>query len=439
MRALFLVCLFACGEHAAPKETTSPPPPPPANGSGAKGSDVTVVVPADAAVVPIDAAPVVEKKPGYDFIADIRALYRVVGCGHLDEPLPDALTHGDADRAAKLAKVIDHHCKELKPQMDKYRDEYFGKAREWFVAHEPADLPKTVVYGFGGGDLVSALVAFPNATAITTISLELSGDPRKYASLTPEQLDSALAAFRHDIGLLIGVGSNLSTNLSAQQRSQIAAQLSSHLLGMATGGYEPVAARFFAIDDNGAIHYFEKDEIDADQKSGKSLSGSWKSPAFAQSFYNVEVEYTAPNDPTIRVFRHIGWNLGDEYLKQHTGLLAHLASLGQVAICVKGGSYLLWHDDFSMFRQYMIDHGQWMVTDSTGLAPAYVDSAVFQQDAYGQFDGPPTGWKFETLDGTKASRSFRKLWASPKDKMPFRFGYLDKNGHNHIVITTRKK
>src|SRR6185436_13728021 len=123
------------------------------------------------------------------------------------------------------------------------------KAREWFVAHQPADLPTTVVYGFGGGDLVSALVAFPTAKEITTVSLELSGDPRKIRDLSAGDLDNDLSGFRHDIGGLILVGSNLSTNLSDQQRSHVAAQLSSHLLGMSTAGYEPVSARYFAIDD----------------------------------------------------------------------------------------------------------------------------------------------------------------------------------------------
>ena len=420
-----LAVLVACGDSRSSRDAT-----------GSAAPAVAVARP-DAAPAPAP-TPVQKGKPGQDFIAEISALYRVVACGHLDQPLPESLTHGDADRAAKLQRVVDRHCKALQPHMEKYRADYFGKARAWFVEREPKDLPKTVVYAFGGGDLVSALVAFPDATEITTISLELSGDPRKLGALTPEQLDSALAGFRKDIGLLIDVGSNLSTSLSDQQRSAIAAQLSSHLLGMATGGYEPVSARYFSLDDSGAVHYFTKEEIDADAKPGASLSGSWKAPSFAQSFYNVEIEYRAPNDPTVRTFRHIGWNLGNDYLRKHGNLLAHLDAKGKVAICVKGASYLLWIDEFSLFRQYLLDHLAWMVTDSTGVAPVFVDPGKFQQDAYGRFDGPPTGYGFEGLSGSKADVAFRKLWASPKEKMPFRFGYLDRNHQNHVVLTRPK-
>jgi hypothetical protein len=374
---------------------------------------------------------------GADFSRQVQLLFQVVACG-ADGALPTGLEKGDAAKDGKLKASVGEHCSSLRPYIDKFRTAYFDKARAWFVEHEPKNLPKTVVYPFGGGDLITALVAFPDATEITTISLELSGDPRKLGALTPEQLDAALAGFRKDIGLLIDVGSNLSTSLSDQQRSAIAAQLSSHLLGMATGGYEPVSARYFSLDDSGAVHYFTKEEIDADVKPGASLSGSWKAPSFAQSFYNVEVEYRAPNDPAVRTFRHIGWNLGNDYLRKHGNLIAHLDAKGKVAICVKGASYLLWIDEFSLFRQYLLDHLAWMVTDSTGVAPNFVDSARFQQEAYGRFDGPPTGYGFEGLGGSKADVAFRKLWASPKDKMPFRFGYLDRNHQSHIVITRPK-
>ena len=293
------------------------------------------------------------------------------------------------------------------------------------------------MYEFGNDDLVSALVAFPDATEITTVSLELAGDPRKVDQLSPDQLANELAEFRREIGGLIWVGSNLSTNLSGQQGLHIAAQLSSHLLGMATGGYEPVSARFFALDDDGAIHYFEQDEVDADKKSGHSLSSQWRDPAFAQTFGNVEITYRAIGSTDTRVFRHIGWNLGNDYLTKHTGLIKHLETKGMVAILVKGASYLLWLDDFSMFRQFLIDHLAWMITDSTGLAPNYADAAgTLEQVAYGKFDGPPSA--VGGMAGKPGDKACRKKWAASTEKMPFRFGYLDAVGHAHTMITTRK-
>lgn len=94
-----------------------------------------------------------------EFIDDAKLLYRVAACG------------GETPVDAALQKTVDHHCKLVMDRIAKFRTLYFDKGRAWFDKVEPANLPTTVVYPFGGGDLLSALVAFPNATEITTISL----------------------------------------------------------------------------------------------------------------------------------------------------------------------------------------------------------------------------------------------------------------------------
>ncbi len=389
--------------------------------------------PADAAVAAIGSSATssigASSGSGVEMIDSAKLIFRVVACGG-DGPLPDAMSHGDAALAAKLQKIVDAHCAALKPYMDKFRAEYFDTARKWFVAHEPKDLPTTVVYPFGGGDVVSALVAFPDATEITTMSLELAGDPRHLTDLSPADLEKSLHAFRVEIGALIWVGSNSSINLSDQQRNAIPAQLSSHLLGLATGGYEPTSVRYFVLADDGAIHYLDQSELDADTKNGKSLRGNWKSPAFAQSFANVEVRYRKIGETTERVHRHIAWNLANDNLVAHPEVLKHLEAKGKVSICVKGASYLLWLGDFSTIRKYLLDHLVWMVSDSTGIPPNLATG--MHQEAFGTFDAPI----IDKVEGRREDFASRKLWAATKQPMPFRFGYLDKHNHKHVMITT---
>src|SRR3954471_19890150 len=96
---------------------------------------------------------------GVDFIEDAKLLYRVAACGNADQPLPEALTRGDEKRTKELSKVVDRHCKRILEYMGKFRTQYFDKGRAWFDEVVPKDVPATVVYPFGGGDLISALVA----------------------------------------------------------------------------------------------------------------------------------------------------------------------------------------------------------------------------------------------------------------------------------------
>ena len=406
--ALSLLVLAAC--HGATADTSAPPVPLPVSAPSPKSEVRSPTSPAE---------------PGADFIADAKLLYRIAACG------------GEAPVDAALQKIVDHHCKVITDKLDKFRTVYFDKGREWFDKVEPKDLPKTVVYPFGGGDLLSALVAFPDATEITTVSLELAGDPRRLRTLTPAQVDASLGALRAEIGGLISVGSNTSSNLSAQQQNDLPGQVSSFMLGLVAGGYEPVSMRYFTLDDAGEIHYLEQAEIDAMDKEAaahrpKSLKHDWQSPNFSAAFANVELRYRKIGEQTIRVHRHIAWNLGDSYLQTHPQLIRHLEKKGQVTVLVKGASYLLWRGDFGRIRDYLLDHLAWMLSDSTGIPPSYAHSAGMVQETYGYYDGA----FLEGAQDSKADEAFVDLWKSQRRRsLPFRFGYVDKDKQAHLLVT----
>jgi hypothetical protein len=428
--------------HATPPAAAEPARPAPAGSApgSANGSAAPAATGAAPGATNGSAAPATTAAAtapaGVDFIDDAKLLYRVAACGGADTPLPDALSGGDAKLAARLDPIVAHHCKAILSRMTEFRTTYFEKGRTWFDAVVPRDVPRTVVYPFGGGDLLSALVAFPDATEITTISLELAGDPRRLRTLSPDALERSLAGLRSEIGGLISVGSNTSENLSHQQRNDLPGQVSSFLLGLVAGGYEPVAMRYFTLDDTGAIHYLGQAEIDAlDHQARKghtrSLKHDWQSPNFSQAFSHVEIQYRKPGEDTVRVHRHIGWNLGDPYLGKHPEVIRHLEHKGAVTMLTKGASYLLYRGDFSVIRGYMLDHLAWMLSDSTGIPPAFTRKAGMVQDTYGHYTGA-------FLEGTDEHHddAFIELWRSQKTRrLPFRFGYVDKDKQAHLVVT----
>lgn len=429
-------------EPGAPRVTASaaaeagqPAPPAPARDSSAppSGSGAAAVPAAPAA--PIEAPAAVGQ--GADFIDDANLLYRVAACGGAEAPLPSILSNGDGKVSAKLDRIVEHHCKQILSRIAEFRAAYFEKGRGWFDDVVPKDLPRTVVYPFGGGDLLSALVAFPDATEITTISLELAGDPRRLRTLAPAAIERSLEALRTEIGGLISVGSNTSENLSNQQRNDLPGQVSSFLLGLVAGGYEPVAMRYFTLDDTGAVHYLDRAEIDEiDQQARttrpRSLKYDWLPPTFSHAFANVEIQYGKPGDPQLRVHRHIGWNLGDAYLAKHPQVIRHLEKKGAVTMLTKGASYLLHRGDFSVIRGYLLDHLAWMLSDSTGIPPTYAGPAGMIQETYGHYAGA----FLESAQANRHDDAFVALWHAQKPRrLPFRFGYVDKDKQAHLVVT----
>lgn len=400
----------------------------------AASAAVVAKVEADAAI-PAATPPVgAPSTGGVDFTADAKLLYRIAACGGTD-PVD-----------ASIQKIVDRHCKRINENLAKFRAQYFEKHRAWFDEVVPKDAPKTVVYPFGGGDLISALVAFPDATEITTISLEQAGDPRRLKTLKPNVLDMSLGALRVEIGGLISVGSNTSENLSKGQRNELPGQVSSFLLGLVAGGYEVTSMRYFTLTDDGAIKYVEQSDIDAadaklrknpedGKKDGKTLKHDWLNPNFSDAFQHVEIQYKKPGESTVRVHRHFGWNLGDEYLKKNGQLLRHLEAKGKVTVLTKGASYLLWRGDFSLIRNYMLDHLAWMLSDSTGIPPVYAKKAGMVQETYGAF----TGAFLEGAQASNTEQSMIELWAKQKRrKLGFRFGYVDANKQAHLMVTRPK-
>jgi hypothetical protein len=75
-----------------------------------------------------------------------------------------------------------------------------------------------------------------------------------------------------------------------------------------------------------------------------------------------------------------------------------------------------------------------MISDSTGLPPRIAGPAGFTQETYGTFDGPSPFGDPDKRD----SDDLKKLFASqPSRDLPFRYGYPDKDGHAHMVVTRR--
>ena len=188
-----------------------------------------------------------------DFISDAKVFYRVAACGGTEPPPPEL-----------DAKVIEKHCAEMQKRYEYLQKNYIEKARAFFAPLQPADLPKTVVYPFGGGDLLSALITYPNATEITTISLEHAGDPTRLAKLTKKaQLAQSLSDFRAAVEGLMSLHDSTSENMRKLEMGGIPGQLSFHMVGMTANGYEPVSLKYFTLNEDGSIKYLTQADIDA--------------------------------------------------------------------------------------------------------------------------------------------------------------------------------
>jgi hypothetical protein len=359
-----------------------------------------------------------------DFDADAKLMYRAVACAG-DAPLPAELD----------ARIIDAHCKQVQPWYAMVQTRYVGPATELFRAVRPAGLPATVVYPFGGGDLMSALITYPDAVEITTISLEHAGDPTRLTAATPRQLKSALGVYRGAARALLTNHDSASENMQKLERGAVPGQLSFFITALAALGYEPVGLRFFTIQPDGALHYLDATEVtDLAGTRAKRKKSSWVDTDFSVAFTNSELTFRKVGDPKapLVTHRHIAANLANDAFPG-SPLAKHLEAKGKVATMTKAASYLLWLSSFSGIRDYLLANSAWMISDSTGIPPRHARRAGFVQTTYGVFKGSYLG------ASAAENEAFRKLWTSqPRRKLRFRYGYPDSEGNVHLMITAPK-
>jgi hypothetical protein len=368
-----------------------------------------------------------------DYGPQVRALFRVGACGS-DEAIPERFQ----------ARAINAHCKEMARVYASYKRSWADKAEAFIAGLRPPDAPKTVVYPFGGGDLTSALVVFPDATEITTISLEAAGDVRAIDSIKNAMLVTDLDAIGHDIQRLYYAAHSTTQSLQQASHSRIPGTLMMALAGLAVHGMEPVALRYFDINADGTLRYLSNEELDSraaefeaatkDRKRPKKTKHYWyeqESP-----FSNVEIQYRPRGDAKapLRTYRHIIANLDDSHMAEDGRVLEHLKRKGKVSVMTKAASFLLWYDDFTKIRNYLLANIAWMVSDASGIPPSYAGPAGYEQITYGEFTGP-----YFIIDDKNTRGEFVKMWKTqPKRPLPFRFGYPDAEKHNHLMITRPK-
>jgi hypothetical protein len=325
-----------------------------------------------------------------------------------------------------------------------YRKAWADEAKAFISELRPKDLPRTVVYPNGGGDLSSALAVYPDATELTTISLEAAGDVRVMDTIKSAKLDGDVDSIGNEIRRLYQSAHSTTKSLQAASHSELPGTIMFALAGLTVHGMEPVALRYFDIEPDGSLTYLTNAQLEeraaefAAKKLGtsppKKITHYWYEQISA--FANVEIQFRPRGDAAapVRTYRHIVANLDDSHMTADDRVLRHLRGKGKVSVMTKAASFLLWYDDFTQIRDYLLHNIAWMISDASGIPPSYAGPAGFEQLTYGEFTGP-----YFIIDEKNTRAEFVKLWkAQPHRELPFRFGYPDNANHNHLMITRPK-
>ena len=332
--------------------------------------------------------------------------------------------------------MVDGHCKSVAAAVTAWKTKWRTPAAPFFADLLKGGYPSTVVYPFGGGDLLAALAVYPNATDYTTLSLEGMGDPRPITKLTaPKPLAAALAKLGTLFDMNLSWAWNTTIQLSidsSDTKDTLPGILSLTLVALDANGYEPIAARFFKLGPDGKIIYLTQADVDAWDAAKHDASRKATNSVQRGDLIDIEIYFRSKGDPKapVKVFRHIAADLSDDALAKDRSALAYLETKHDIAAITKAASYLLWKPSFGNIRDYLLQHMKLMVSDDTGIPPRYAHEKNFTEEVFGSYLG--AHFDFANHD---VAKEMVKLWSdSPSRPLPFRFGYYDNRGHSHLLF-----
>ena len=367
------------------------------------------------------ASPALAEGPA-TFDRELSHLRRLVAC--------DTRVQGVTPPDKVSLKSVDASCKKVKTQVGRFKKRWLDKARPFLAELVPSDVPSTVVYPFGGADLLTALTTYPNLELLTTMSLEWVGDPRSILKLDANEFKRNLAAQHAFLIKLFQVNHNRTVDLQELNQSPIPAPLVFGLTALDLLGYEPISARWFRLADDGTVNYLTAAEIAAFD----ATPGGKRQKERNEFFAHMELSFRKSGDASAKtqVWRHMRVNLGDDQLSR-SPVIKYLGNQGKIAAMTKAASYLIWREDFSVIRNYLLDNMVWMISDTTGITPYEAAEKGFVQETWGTFQG-------NMFAGSKrGENAMIELWKTNSERaLPFQYGYPDKNENDHMMVTRKR-
>lgn len=333
------------------------------------------------------------------------------------------------DRLFCEGRASDASCRKLAASIARYRKRYLAPMRKWLAPRRPDTLPPTLLYPFAGGDLVSAVTAFPEQRRYVHLSLEHGGPPEPLQGLAPGQIRRARRRLHWMANKLLSLGESFSDDLQVQEATRLPGVLPLLLVGLRVHGGQVTGLAYLRLTEKGRLEPYTREELRAEAPRARRRFTTWKDPRFSKRYSHLELRFRLPGDTTDRRVIHVSANLADAGLKRTPGVARFLSSIGPHALMIKASSYLLWTGGFSRIRKLAFADAAFALSDFTAPIPRWLRAHGFSFEAHGRYDCV----RNPKLRGS--AKPWVRVFEKPETpKIPFRWGYVDCHGHNHIVI-----
>ena len=207
----------------------------------------------------------------------------------------------------------------------------------------------TLIYPFGGPDMLFAMTFFPNKKDYVLMGLENPGGLCKPDQLTDDEIHQYLDSLMVSMRYLNKFGFFIAADMAKDFRNKnMDGTLHVVLYTLALNNCTITSHRNIYIDDRGEV-------LDND--------GTPKSHPFGW-----ELQFRKPGDPRTRSVKYIKMDLSDVMMKGKMEFPFFLNSVKNKTCYLKSASYLMQSEEFKIVRKLFLEQFDYILQDESGFA-----------------------------------------------------------------------
>jgi hypothetical protein len=283
-----------------------------------------------------------------------------------------------------------------------------SKIRAWSAVNIAAPRP-AMFYMFSGPDFLYADAFFPKATTYVLAALEPVGTVPDLA-----RLRGSTGATLYNIERALGSIISYSFFITREMKSDLHA-------GQVNGTL-PILYVFLARSGK-TIHDVSMISLD---KAGTVQSGT----GGASSTYGARITF-AGADGIEKTLYYFSTNLANDGFAT-SGFEKFLFSLAPADSFIKSASYLLYRNEFSHARKFLLNNSATLVQDDSGIPLAYFSAKQWELHPFGRYLGPIA--EFPGRYQNNLADLFRK-----SEPIDFGVGYRWRPRESNLLLAQRKE
>ena len=278
----------------------------------------------------------------------------------------------------------------------------------------------TLFYPFSGPDILHAQTFFPEADKYVMIGLEPVGSLPEFKKEETDSLDTYFNKVNTSLNAILKFSFFRTQSMKNDLKNkEVDGTLHLLFLFLKRTGNQFCSAKPVTVDSLGAIEYV------------KSFSNLKK---LKTNTRGVEIQFVDINKKPKTLY-YYSLNAADGGLKFNKGFMAYLNNMGTINTYLKGASYLMHKNYFSMVRNVILNQSQHVVQDDSGIAFHYFidDTHKWNYSFFGQYLKPiPMFSQFYQAD---LDSLYKKQGAKP---IGFGIGYNFKDKNSNFMIATKQ-